>query len=262
MVATLRWTDWSWDPTIGAGLLLAALLYLWVLRRAPVRRWQPACFWTGWVTLVLALLSPLHRGAAYLFTLHMLQHMLLMIVAPPLLALGVPSLVYGWLYRHPALRPVVGVLWSPVVATVLYNGVLLLWHIPAAYDLTLSNPLVHAVEHGSFVAAGLIFWGVIVSPSPRLHASLGVRILMLLGADLVNFTLGFALAFAERPFYLGYTTVPRLWGLRPLDDLRIGGALMWVMGQMMYAVPLLVLLYWFLWRREERGGSAPRSAAT
>lgn len=259
-MARLRWTDWFWDPTLIAGLVLTALLYLWVLRRAPARRWQPAAFWTGWGTLVVALLSPLHAGAEYLFTLHMLQHMLLMIVAPPLLVLGLPPAVYGILYRSRGLRSLIGVVWSPVAATVLYTAVLLLWHIPRAYDATLQDPLVHALEHASFVAAGLVYWGVIASPSPRLHGSLGARIVMLLVANLVNFTLGFALAFAERPYYLPYTVVPRLWGLSPLDDLRLGGALMWIMGQMMYAVPLLVLLYWFLWRREERPGTAPRSA--
>ncbi len=261
MVATLRWTDWSWDPPIVAGLLVLGLAYRWLLRRAPARGRQPLCFWTGYAALVLALLSPVDAGAAYLFTLHMFQHMLLMIVAPPLLALGVPATALGWVYRRPVLRRAYQILWSPVVATSVYNGVLLLWHLPAAYDATLRDPLVHAVEHASFGLSGLLFWGVIVSPSPRLHAALGVRLVMLLASDVVNFILGFALAFAGHPLYAPYAAVPRLWGLGALEDLRLGGALMWVMGQMMYAIPLLVLLSRFLWRRGDRDEPAAPSAA-
>jgi cytochrome c oxidase assembly factor CtaG len=253
----LRWTDWSADPLVVAGLTLLALAYLWLCRRFPPRSRQRACFWGGFLVLVLALLSPLDLGADYLFTLHMLQHMLLLLVAPPLLALAIPSSLLGWVYRRPALRRVFRAVWSPVPAFVLFNAALLLWHIPAAYDMTLRFPLVHAAEHLSFIAVGLVFWGVIVSPAPAMvRAPLGIRFAMLVGADVVNFVLGFALAVAGRPLYVPYTLVGRLWGLSPLDDLRLGGALMWVMGQMMYAVPVLILLNVILWRDGDR---RPRS---
>jgi cytochrome c oxidase assembly factor CtaG len=234
-----------------AGLVLTAVLYVWALKRFPARRRQPLFFAAGLAALVAALLSPIHTGAGYLFTLHMFQHMLLMLVAPPLLALALPPGMLGWVYRHRTLRAAYRTVWSPVTASVLYNGVLLVWHLPAAYDATLRSPLVHAVEHASFVAAGLVFWGVLAAPSPQ-QASVGVRLVMVVGADVVNFALGSFFTFAEHPLYLPYTFVPRLWGLSPVDDLRLGGVLMWVVGQMMYAVPVLLLLYWLLWREERR----------
>jgi putative membrane protein len=247
--AVLRWTDWSADPFVLAALAASAAAYVAVARRFPPRRRQPLAFWGGEAALVLGLVSPIDAGAAYLFTLHMLQHMLLLLVAAALFALAVPPGAIGWAYGRPALRPVLRMLWSPVPAFVLFNGTLLAWHIPAAYDATLRIPWVHALEHISFVVTGVMFWGVIVSPAPALvRAPLGIRFALLIGADIVNFVLGFTLTFAGRPFYSAYTAVPRLWGLTPLDDLRLGGVLMWVMGQMMYLIPVLLLLNVILWR--------------
>jgi putative membrane protein len=253
-VVALRWTEWSTDPLIILALAASAAAYLAVARRFPPRRRQPLAFWAGEATLVVALLSPLDAGSAYLFTLHMLQHMLLMLVASALFALSVPPGLIGWAYGRPALRRVLRAVWAPVPAFILFNGTLLAWHIPAAYDATLRLPWLHATEHVMFVVAGVIFWGVIVSPAPAIvRAPLGMRFALLLGADVVNFLLGFTLTFAGRPFYTAYTLVPRLWGLSPLDDLHLGGVLMWVMGQMMYLIPVLLLLNVILWRDTGRG---------
>ena len=250
----LRWTDWTESPVVVSGLAATALAYVWLYRLFPPRGRQYLYFWAGLLVLAGALLSPLDAGAEYLFTLHMAQHMLLLLVAPPLLALAVPPSLLGWMYRHPPLRRLQRVLWTPVPAFVLFNGALLFWHLPAVYDAALRSPWVHAAEHLSFVATGLVFWGVIVSPAPIfVRAPLGLRLAMLIGADVINFILGFALASAGRPFYVAYTAVGRLWGLSPLDDLRLGGALMWVMGQMMYAVPVLILINVILRRDGGRG---------
>jgi cytochrome c oxidase assembly factor CtaG len=251
----LRWTDWDWDPTIIAGLALTIAGYLWIAHRFRARPRQALAFWCGLAALIVALLSPLHVGSAYLFTIHMVQHMLLLLVAPALLAMAIPPAFLGWLYRQTAVAPVVRFLWSPVTSLILFNGVLLIWHLPVMYDLTLRYGWVHALEHVSFVCAGVVFWGVIVSPAPKLvRASYGVRLALVMAADLVNFLLGFGLAFAGRPLYLGYVRAPRLWGVTPLDDLHLGGAVMWTMGQMMYAVPMLILLNVLL-RREGAGGA-------
>ena len=262
-VPPLRWSDWSGDPTIVIGLAFTLLGYLWIARRFPPRRWQRGYFWMGIGALVVALLSPLDRGAEYLFTLHMVQHMLLLLVAPPLLALAIPPALLGRLYHVPRASRLLRGVWSPVTSLLLFNGVLLFWHLPFAYDATLRSAGVHAVEHLSFAAAGMVFWGVIVSPAPTLvRASYGLRLGLVVAADLVNFLLGFALAFAGHPLYRHYTEVGRLWGLTPLADLRLGGALMWVMGQMMYAVPVLILINVLL-GREGNGGrfAAPRDYA-
>lgn len=250
----LGWQSWSWDPAIVAGLVLAALGYLWAARRFPPRRWQPAFFWGGLLSLVLALLSPIDAGSEYLFTIHMVQHMLLLLVASPLIALAMPAGLLGRLYQIPRTARVLHAVWSPLPALLAFNGVLVFWHLPFAYDATLALRGIHAVEHLSFVAAGVVFWGVIVSPVPKLvRASYGLRLALVIIADVVNFLVGFALAFAGHPFYRHYTEVPRLWGLTPLDDLRLGGGVMWTMGQMMYAIPVLILLRVLLRRDRDAG---------
>jgi len=256
----LRWSDWTWDPLIVVGLGATVLAWWWVARRFRLRRWQPVFFWAGMFGLVVALLSPIDAGSEYLFTIHMVQHMLLTLVVPPLLALAVPPALLGRLYQQPGIARVLRAVWSPLPALVLFNGVLIFWHLPFAYDATLDWAWVHAVEHLSFVLAGLVFWGVIASPAPKLvRASFGLRLGLVVAADLINFLVGFALAFAGRPFYRHYTQVPRLWGLSPLDDLHLGGGVMWVMGQMMYAIPVLILLSVLL-RREDAPGSSPHGA--
>jgi cytochrome c oxidase assembly factor CtaG len=258
-VAQLRWSDWSWDPPVVAGLALLVAGGVWAGRRFRRRRGQALWFWSGVAALAAALVSPIDAGAASLFTIHMVQHMLLLLVAPPLLALSVPPALLGAVSRSRPAARVLRALWAPVPAAALYNGVIVFWHLPAAYDATLASPWIHALEHLSFVGAGLVFWGVIFSPAPKLvGASAGARFALVVAADLVNFLLGVALAFAATPYYAYYTRVGRLWGLGPLDDLRLGGGVMWVMGQMMYAIPVLMLLSGLL-RRDAAGG--PQAAA-
>ena len=257
---SLTWRDWNWDPAVLAALVLSIAGYVWAARRFPPRRWQAIYFCGGMLSLAAALLSPIDFGSEYLFTIHMVQHMLLLLVAAPLFALAVPPALLGRLYGIPPAARVLRAVWSPVPALVLFNGILVVWHIPFAYDATLAVRWVHVLEHLSFLAAGVVFWGVIVSPVPKLvRASWGLRLALVVAADLVNFLVGFSLAFAGHPFYRHYVDAPRLWGLSPLDDLRLGGGVMWVMGQMMYAIPLLLLLSVFL-RREDTRRPHPNAA--
>lgn len=261
--ATLTWLDWNWDPAILGALALSIAGYWWMARRFPPRRWQAVYFSGGMLSLTAALVSPIDAGSGSLFTIHMAQHMLLLLVAAPLLALSVPAAFLGRLYGVPPVARVLRAVWSPVPAVVLFNGILVFWHLPFAYDATLAVRGVHALEHLSFLAAGIVFWGVIVSPVPKLvRASWGLRLALVVIADLVNFLVGFALAFAGHPFYRHYVDVPRLWGLSPLDDLRLGGGMMWVMGQMMYAIPLLLLISVFLRREDTRRSHQSAAVAT
>lgn len=261
--ATLDWRDWNWDPAILGLLALSIAGYVWMARRFPPRRWQAVFFCGGVLGLAAALVSPIDAGAGYLFTIHMAQHMLLLLVAAPLLALSVPAAFLGRLYGMPPIARVLRALWTPLPAVLLFNGILVFWHLPFAYDATLAIRGVHALEHLTFLAAGIVFWGVIVSPVPKLvRASWGLRLVLVVIADLVNFLVGFALAFAGHPFYRHYVDVPRLWGLSPLDDLRLGGGVMWVMGQMMYAIPLLLLISVFLRREDTRRPHQNSAVAT
>jgi cytochrome c oxidase assembly factor CtaG len=256
--ATLRWTDWQIDPLIVAGLLGGAIAWRWVTLRFAARRRQALLGWSALAILALSLLSPLERGAGLSFTLHMVQHIILMMIVAPLLALGTPPAFLGWLRRRSIPGRIIRTIWAPAPAFLLYHAALFLWHVPSLYDAALRNAAVHLLQHATFVGAGLAFWGVVAAPEPRIvGATTGHRLLMVLGANILGWVLAFVLVMAERPLYLGYLPPQGLWGMSTLLDLRLGGALMWVVGNVIYGLVLLLLLVALLTREQEAAQENP-----
>lgn len=248
-IPALTWRDWIWDPAVLLGLAAITGTWVWIARRFPPRQSQ---LWYGWVALgilTLTLLSPLDHGAEFSFTLHMAQHMLLMLVVAPLLALAAPAGLLGWLRRRLVVGPLIRGVWSPIPAFIVYHVALFAWHLPVLYDAAVRVEILHLVQHVTFVLGGLAFWEVIVAPEPRLvQATLGQRMALVLAANIAGWGLSFVLALSERPIYSAY--VQRgLWGLSPVDDLRLGGAVMWVWGNVIYGAALLLLF--FAWMRRE-----------
>lgn len=235
-VAILGWYDWTLDPVVLTGLMALIVLYHALPRLRP-GPWRVASFWGGVAALVAALLSPLESGASYLFWLHMVQHLVLMLLAAPLLAWAFPPAFVGWLTHRTILRPVVRALQNPWLAFALYNAAVVLWHLPPFYEATLRNRAVHALEHLSFLLTSMAFWAVILRPGgvpPN-----GLRVALLLGTAVVQFVPAFVIALADRVLYPTYATAPRLWGWSPLDDQRFGGALMWVTMNLAYVAAIL-----------------------
>ena len=195
----------------------------------------------------------------------MVQHMLLTLVAAPLLLLGAPvrPLLRGLprriraalapLARSALARAVVHALRSPLVAGILYVGGLYYWHIPRVYDAAVEDPLLHMVEHLWFLGTALLFWSVVIDPLPfRSPLSFAPRILYLLLAGAAqNTILGGVLAFSTRLFYRHYEDAPRAYGLEPLSDQRIGGAVMWVPGDLIFLIAASLAFFAFLRAEEE-----------
>ncbi len=129
--ATLRWTDWQIDPLIVVGLLGGSVAWRWITLRFAARPRQALLGWSALVILALSLLSPLERGAGHSFTLHMAQHVILMMIVAPLLALGTPPAFLGWLRRRPVAGWIIKAIWAPAPAFVLYHAALFLWHVPS-----------------------------------------------------------------------------------------------------------------------------------
>lgn len=253
--ATLRWTEWTWDPGVVGGLLLLVVAYLWMDRRAPASWSERGRFSGGIAALGVALLSPLDAGAHLLFTLHMIQHMVLLVIAPPLLALALPAGVRRGVIRALAARSDPGAALPSFEVGALYNGVMLAWHLPAAYDAALRDPLIHAAEHASFVGAGVLFWSVVLSPLAGDSLSPGARLLLVGASDVACFLLALGLLSSSAPLYQSYLQAPRLWGFSPLEDQRLGGAAMWVLGQLVYTAPELSLILTMLGRDDTRGAA-------
>jgi cytochrome c oxidase assembly factor CtaG len=229
--------------------------------------WRLASFIIGLLTLGLAMLSAIEVLQDLLFSLHMVQHLLIMMVGAPLLLLAdpYPFLVWGlptnarrgmvWLMgRGSRFRRIFRRVATPWVIWVLYVGSTWIWHIPAAYDAALRYEVLHVMEHLTYFLTALLFWWHITGSSPRLYGRLGYgfRLGYALAALVQNELLGIIIAFSGEPLFAYYTTVPRLWGISVMEDQMLGGALMWVPGGMMYALTAVILLARWLQQEEER----------
>ncbi len=240
---------------VSAGVYLLGWL---VLHRRDGRRWhggQLAAFCGGLAAVYLALASPVEPFAALLLWVHMVQHLLLMMVAPPLVWLGAPllpvlrglprSVRVFWvapLLAAPPLRRLFGRLTHPLVALPVFVVATWLWHLPMLYDLALRSTGWHYVQHVCFLGAGLLFWYPVVRPYPsRPRWSAWLLLPYLFFADLSNTVLSAVLTFSPRVFYPYYAEVPRLAGLSVLDDQSAAGVLMWVPGSLVFLVPLFAI---------------------
>jgi len=253
--------SWTFDPWIIIPLLLAGGIYLrgWrdLHRRLPRRFavWRLIAFQAGLLTLFLALASPLHPLAELLLQFHMIQHLLLMMVIPPLLLLGAPVLPLlrglprpvlqhwvGPLFASKGLRRLGHFLTHPIVCLVAFTVSTVTWHLPGLYELALRSEFWHDVQHVFFLSTGLLFWWPVVQPWPsRLRWPRWTMIPYLLFADIQNTALSAFLIFSERVLYPTYAAVPRLWGISVLDDQAAAGAIMWVPGSVIFLIPVAVL---------------------
>jgi putative membrane protein len=259
-------TSWNFRAEVMLVLMVVAAAYTcgwWRLSSRghwrTARGWQPAAYLTGLMVLGLALLSPIDRFASTLFTLHMVQHLLLVMVAAPLLLLADPLPAVLWalprrtrhrlgrlLRREAAVRQVLWSLTLMPVAWLVFMGTLWAWHHPAAYQAALRHEVIHDLEHLTFFGTALLFWWPIINPAPRVHGRIyhghpTFHILYLMTAAAQNVVLGALIALPQRVLYPFYTTVPRLWGLSPLNDQALGGGIMWVAAHM-YLLPILLVV--------------------
>jgi len=251
--------DWSFEPSVALGLGLVALLYALGLRRLARRgRFGRAVkprhviyFALGLLFTLVALTSPLDTLDTRLFSLHMAQHMILLMVAPPLLLIGkpIPVLLVGAphglaravtrLHRRSRwLHGLTRALTAPLVAWLIYNVGLLVWHIPTLYEATLRSEGVHLLEHLYFLGSGVVFWWVVVQPLPgRARVHPGVRMIYVWLAALPNTLLGMLFATKGDLVYQQFYTQAPLWGIAPLDDQHLAGLVMALPGD---AVDLIV----------------------
>jgi cytochrome c oxidase assembly factor CtaG len=250
--------SWPFSPWLLADLLLPAVIYWrgWrILRRRDRRRWHPGrltAFLAGLAAILLALASPIEPLAALLLQVHMLQHLLLMMVAPPLLWLGDPlfPLLRGlprpvriyWaapLFRSRTLARLCRRLTHPAIALPLFVAATWLWHAPGVYDLALRSPGWHLLQHACFLGTALLFWYPVVRPYPS-HPRWSTWLLFpyLLLADVQNTVLSALLTFSNHLWYPYYAQVPRLGGLSALDDQAAAGVLMWVPGSVVFLLPM------------------------
>ena len=217
----------------------------------PATPGQILSFCTALIVLLVSLNGPVHDlSDYYLFSVHMVQHLVLTLVFPPLLLGGIP----GWLLRPFVTRrsvyPVARALTRPWVAALLFSASIAVWHLPPFYDLMMRNHGVHIVTHLMFMVTATLMWWPVMSPVkelPRLSPLPAILYLFLVCIPMQ--VVGALITFADQVLYPWYAAAPRTWGLNPLDDQQLGGLLMWIPGNLWIFGAIGVLF--FKWSKED-----------
>lgn len=255
-------SQWTWPPFVILPLLLIAILYgAGVARMRPpvanVRALVRAILWfaLGWISLVVALDSPLHELGEQLFWVHMTQHEILMLISAPMLLLGRPVVTLLWALTPPwrkratklaglqPLRTVRAMVSAPLSAWLLSALALWIWHVPWLFDRTLRSDWIHAAQHTTFFVSALLFWWPLVNRTPGL--GYGGALAYVFTTALHTSVLGALLTFAPRPWYSSYITTAPAWHLTALEDQQLGGLIMWIpAGTLLLIVALVLLVKW------------------
>jgi putative membrane protein len=253
--------EWSPPVFLTTLIVLSAAVYArgwFAIRKTRPEQfpaWRLAAFLSGLGVIWLAIGSPMDGFADALLSAHMVEHLLLMSFAPPLLLLGCPQVpflrglprvvtmrVLGPLLRSHALRELGRLLIAPVFAWLAMNLSFLLWHVPSAYDFALEHERWHDFEHICFVFTSILFWWPLIRPWPTRAHSLGWYVLpYLVGADIVNTALSAFLAFCDRAVYTYYASLPNEFHVSLTADQVAGAVIMWVIGSLVFLIPAVLL---------------------
>jgi putative membrane protein len=268
--ATPGFWDWAFDPPLVLVIDLAVFYAIGARRtvtperKRVAQRWRCGCFWASLAVLAIALASPIERLSADLFWVHMIQHVLLIVVAAPLFVLGAPWIrlwrclpleTRRWLAgglshgeRTAPLRAISRALGRPAPSFIAFSVVLLGWHVPPFFDATLRSETLHAFEHTLFFSTAVLFWKQVI-PSAPLHIRLSSpqRVVFLIGGMIVSWALAVVLALAPHPLYNYYADLSsRPGGISAMADQQLAAGIMWVPGSVTFLIVLFVYVHRWL----------------
>lgn len=266
------WNTWTFDPLTLAGLAVLFALYTRGLWRSRGRSgdlfpwWRTTSFYVGWTALLLGAVSPVDGLSGDLFLMHMVQHMLLMMVGPPLILVGAPvvPVLRGLpkllrddlaipLLQMRRVRKALSFLASPLIAWLVFVFTIWVWHIPALYNEAIGNEALHFLQHAMFISAAVFFWWIAIDPVPlKPRLSYALRLLYLFLSTLQSTALAAIITLSEDVLYSYYESVPRLWGLSAAEDQMIAGLVMWIPGAGIYFTALTIIFFVMLARDNER----------
>lgn len=252
-----------WSTVIG----LLALWALWGSRVwAQKRAGQPerptplqsACFAAGLVVMFLALNGPVHDiSDYYLFSGHMVQHLVLTIAVPPLLLLGTPGWMLRPALRSPWVRAIAARITPAPAAFAIFNLILASWHLPPLYNAAMYFHEIHIIQHLMFLFGAVLMWWPLLSPLPELpRLSYPGQMLYSFVMTLPMTVISIFIVYADHVLYPAYASAPRLWGLSPIEDQRLGGLIMWIPGGLFfYLLTSVVFFKWMGSGRDDRAGA-------
>lgn len=270
-------SSWDMRPDVLVVLVTMGTLYFVGWRR--LRRQSAhhklatglrlASYFTGLGIIAISLMSPVDLLGSQLFFMHMIQHMLFMMLAAPLLWLAEPFPIVLWgmpvgmrhrvgslFTRDSRFRRVLARVTSPGVSWLIFITIYLGWHDPNAYNAALYHDWVHNLQHITFFGASMLYWWPIVGAAPHIHSHFPPwgKLPYLIGTIPPNMGVGVSIAFASDVRYSYYESVPRFWGFTVMQDQQLSGAIMWIVGSMMFIMAALVVLATFFRKEKERPG--------
>jgi putative membrane protein len=245
--ARLSWTTFTvhWSTIIGLGAL--GVLYAWRARRAEtaIGRVKPALFVSALLLMFFSLNGWLHDlSDTYLFSAHMVQHLLLAMGVAPLMIMGTPGWMIRPALRIPAVAAIGRALSNPIVCFAIFNVVLIAWHLPPLYNAAMANHWLHIVQHLLLLAASVIMWWPVLSPLPELpRLSYPGQMLYLFLMTIPMSLVSVSIAYAGSVLYPIYASAPRVMRLSPLEDQMVGGLTMWIPGGLYFFAVISVIFY-------------------
>jgi putative membrane protein len=261
---------WSWNIGVVIPLIVMAALYgvgSWRIRNrsrsAAINGWRMASFWTGWVSLLLALDSPLHKLGEVLFSAHMTQHEVLMVLAAPLIVFSKPliaslfALPESWRIALGALAKsaTFSTFWhwlsGPLTVWLLHGLTIWMWHAPVLYQATLDNEFIHALQHLCFFGTALLFWWTLIHGRYG-RLGYGVAFVFVFTTALHTSILGALMTFTQRVWYPLYEGRTAPWHLSPMEDQQLGGLIMWIPSGVVFLVVGLAMFAAWLGESERR----------
>ena len=259
-IAKIEWWRWSIHPSTVIGLAALGALYLWGahrLRRKPEAS-QQVCFFLGLFVMCASLNGPVHDlSDGYLFSAHMVQHLILTLLMPPLLIAGVP----GWMLRpllgNRAVAAIARTITKPIACFVIFNVIIAAWHLPPLYNAAMANHNIHILEHVMFMAAAILMWWPLMSPLPELPrlAYPGQMLYSWLMTIPMSIT-AIYIAMADSVLYPAYSAAPRILPLSPLEDQLLGALIMWIPGGIIFYIIMTVVFFKWNARGEDSTAGA------
>ena len=265
------WLKWSIHPSTGIGLGVLAAIYLWRARQATPEEklsgGRKLSFFAALFVIFASLNGPLHDlSDNYLFSGHMVQHLLLTMLMPPLLITGVP----GWMLRPMLRNSVIGSiakrLTRPITCFLIFNVVIAGWHLPVFYNAAMENHGIHIVEHLMFMAAAVLMWWPLTSQLPELpRLAYPGQMLYCFLMTLPMSIVAIYITMADSVLYPFYSSAPRIMKLSPMEDQLLGGLIMWVPGGLLFVIIMSVVFFKWASRGEDNAAAAqvdwkPRTA--
>jgi putative membrane protein len=250
-IATLSWWRWSIHPSTAIGIAALGALYLWAahrLRQQPTLT-QKIFFFSGLLVMFASLNGPIHDlSDVYLFSAHMVQHLLLTLAMPPLLLAGVP----GWM-----LRPVLSRRGTAPVACFTFNLVIAAWHLPVFYNAAMANHNLHIFEHLMFMVAAVLMWWPLLSQLPELpRLAYPGQMLYTFLMSIPMSIIAVYIAMSDHVLYPAYSAAPRVLPISPLEDQLLGGLIMWIPGGIIFMIIMTVVFFKWNARGEDSTAGA------